>query len=144
MLQGSKLMTWGCKKNSQVCKYCNFLGVMISQLWTYKVTSQWMLNNVLQKDGNHSLSTQTLHACSAWWWRGDDLGLFCTHRTWMLCSHWVLPRARQLKKYSAGKNIPGNPIKSGTEWFKKGNAKQWNFRAQPHWKTVLEVLCINK
>jgi len=22
------------------------------------------------------------------WWRADDLGLFCRHRTWAPCSHW--------------------------------------------------------
>lgn len=36
-----------------------------------------------------STPTQTPHTkCEARWWKGDDLGSFCSHSIWTPCSHW--------------------------------------------------------
>ena len=48
-----------------------------------------------------SVSAQTPHSkWQAQWWRGDDLGLFCSHRTWELCSYGVRHELLCILKYS--------------------------------------------
>ena len=37
--------------------------------------------------------------CQARWEKGDDLGLFCSHRTWTPCSHWVIHELLWIPKY---------------------------------------------
>lgn len=34
------------------------------------------------------------------WWRGDDLGLICTQRTWTFYSHWIKHEPLCTPKYS--------------------------------------------
>ena len=49
----------------------------------------------------HSISAKTPYTnCDAWWFRGDDLGLFCSQRTWVSHSHWVNHKFLSILKYS--------------------------------------------
>jgi len=52
----------------------------------------------------NSISEETPHTSSqAQWWRADDLGWFCSHRTWTPCRHWVhhellcIPKSSRVK-----------------------------------------------
>jgi len=55
--------------------------------------------HALQKADN--VSAQTPHtSCQPQWQRADDLGLFCSHRTWTPCSHWVIHELLCIPKYS--------------------------------------------
>jgi len=61
---------------------CSMLTIMTAPLkkdWTSMVCLVRM-----------SIITQTYHTnCQVQWWRGDDMGLCYSHRTWAPCSHCV-------------------------------------------------------
>lgn len=39
-----------------------------------------------------------------WWWRGDGLGLFCSHMTWKTCSHWNIDELHFIEEHSQDKS----------------------------------------
>ena len=108
----------------------------------------------------NSISAQTPHTnCQARWWRADDLGLFCSHRTWTSCSHSVHHELLCIPKYSRVKceaicptakawlklghqqdNDPKHSSKSTTECLKKKRIKVLQWSSQSPDLKLIEML----
>lgn len=71
--------------------------------------------------------------CKARWWRGDDLNLFCSHRTLAHCSHWVDHEVIYTLKYLSCKT----DCPAYKTWSKYGYAtRKWccnNSKSTPEW-----------
>lgn len=60
------------------------------------------LHHIGKKPTRRRILIQTSHTnCQEWWWRGDDLGLICSHRTWIWerCAQWFDDRPLCIYKY---------------------------------------------
>lgn len=87
--------------NSQIRKSLNKCGlfgrvVLQSCIRTnnkhFRTMTRWCLA-IMHHKTNQIISAQNAHKqCRAWCWTDDDddVGLFCSHRTWAACSLWII------------------------------------------------------
>ena len=72
-------------------------------LWTDQTKVEMFGHNAQQhvwRKPNTTYQHKHLKPTQAQWWRYDDLGSFCSHRTWTPCSHRVHHGLLCIPKYS--------------------------------------------
>lgn len=117
--------------------------------------SVWLMIPCLTKT-KHNASPLTPHTnCQAWWWRGDDLSSFCSHRTWDTWDNNELHHVPEWLWHTCEAICPAvlaglkldhavehesraHQHLNAPEWLEKKNAGMVKSRYGHHWDAVAE------